>query len=126
CVPRVRVQFALFTPHALGCQQSGNPLPSASDSSDGLRSMLPLRTAGGGGPGTGGLTLPPITSLTVLTDVPAAARGASQSRKLASVDGLTAYVPHASQTLCMTKITQPPAACSARVTAPSRLARLVH
>src|SRR5204862_2940119 len=72
-----------------------------------------------------GCTGPPITSRTVPTTVPVAARGCSQSRKAVRVDGPIAYVPHASQTLWNTKTTQPPPAASAPVTACWRSASVV-
>ena len=60
--------------------------PFESCSSDELRSaFVPFGGGGAAGPFTAGFTVPPITSPTVLTIVPFAARGWSQSRNAVEV-----------------------------------------
>ena len=70
---------------------------------------------------TGGAP-PWITAATVLTTVPRAARGGSQSRKAASNSGDVEYVSQALQILWKVSWIHPPPFCSAPVTIACRSA----
>src|SRR5215217_3385443 len=122
----VRVNLYAFCPKVSKPWQSGMLSPFPSISREELwMPFQPFDAGGGAGGGTAAWSGPPITSSTVLTTVPCAARGWSQSRNASTSDGSTQLVSHALHNWWKTIVTQPPPAFSAAVTAFLRSVRLL-